>query len=242
MRLLPFTQQVKVIQKKFSEDAKTALANQLLQRFISCQYLGINDGSKLEFRQNQYGKPYLVRSNFSYSMSNQQGFTSMVISLEDNNEIGIDLASISDTKNFGENYLEHFKDIFHPQEFKIVNKIDNPDELKVLFTEYWALKESYTKKLGVGLNGDLSSYNFQQVPRLKPVSSQSLDTEFFRVRLDHQWESSTTLSVEDEVQRIDIRLAMLNPDIVVSVCGDRISDKNPLLVKIPLQTIVDFFQ
>lgn len=239
MRQLPFQQQVKIMQKKFTLDAKTALANQLLQRFISCLCLGTHDQSKLQFKQNQYGKPYLVDSDFSFSMSNQQGYTSMVISLV-NEEIGIDLASCSDVDKFGVDYLEHFHDIFHPEEFQILQGIKSSDDLKLIFTEYWALKESYTKKLGVGLNGDLASYNFTNVPKLhSTIYTETPIDDTLQIHHPVSWNNSTKLSLAGEPHNIDIHLAIIpNTDIVLSICGKIPED--PLLIRTPISLITKY--
>lgn len=239
MRLLPFQQQVKIMHKKFTADAKTALANQLLQRFISCLCLNTTDQSKLQFKQNQYGKPYLVDSDFSFSMSNQQGYTSMVISLL-NKDIGIDLASCSDVDKFGEDYLRHFKDIFHPDEYQNLSQIKDNDDSRLVFTEYWALKESYTKKLGVGLNGDLASYNFTNVAKLQPTTYQTnLPDDQLQTQHHVQWENSTKLSITNQIENIDISLVMIpNSDIVISICGEIPED--PVLIKVPITLMTKF--
>jgi len=232
------------MQKKFPQDAKTSLSNQLLQRFISCLCLQNPDQSILQFGSNQYGKPHLVGSQFSFSMSNQQGYTSMVVSLK-GNQVGIDLASCSDVDQFDNDYIPNFKDIFHRDEYEVLERVKEDDK-RLLFTEYWALKESYTKKLGVGLNGDLTSYNFQNVPLLdssledyhntKAIRSSQKNT-IFEIK-PVKWKSETNLSINSKLEDLDIHLALINPNLVVSVCGE--IQEEPLLVKVPLRSIVQF--
>ncbi|ODQ59966.1 hypothetical protein WICANDRAFT_83965 [Wickerhamomyces anomalus NRRL Y-366-8] len=193
-------------------------------------------------------------------MSNQQGYTSMVISYQ-SEEVGIDLASISDIEKFGNGYLTHFKDIFHPDEYDFLESVHDAKELECLFTEYWALKESYTKKLGIGLNGELGAYNFQNVAKLsKPTinsidsssfdsssidsssfDSSSIDSNSFDLKPNSHWSDSTKLFINNtHIQPLDIHLTMLNNDIVLSVCGDQIPN-TPSLIKIPLSLITKFF-
>ncbi|CCH42101.1 L-aminoadipate-semialdehyde dehydrogenase-phosphopantetheinyl transferase [Wickerhamomyces ciferrii] len=219
-------------------NAKTALANQLLQRFISCLYLGTTDQSSLVFKQNEYGKPYLVGSDFSFSMSNQQGYTSMVIN-PNGKEIGIDLASCKDVEKFEQDYLNHFQNIFHENEFKLLEEHTNKDELKLIFTTYWALKESYTKYLGIGLNSDLSSYNFQNVELLPENSNPVQMDDPMIIRHNINWSNSTKLEITNEPQKENIWLTKVTPDIVVSIIG--YIPRQPRLIKIPLKSITNYF-
>ncbi|KAH3675986.1 hypothetical protein WICMUC_002282 [Wickerhamomyces mucosus] len=222
---------------RFSSDSKTSLSNQLLQRFISCIYRNTTDITKVEFEYNKFGKPSLVDTNLCFSMSNQQGYTSMIINT-DMKEVGIDLASIKDLNKFGNNYLDNFAEIFHENEYKYLSKYDNY-ELKVIFTEFWALKESYAKKLGVGLNADLQSFDFRNVHLVNYKTSRELKN-YLEIQKS-QWNSSATLYIYDNLEKdLNIFLNRLNPDIVVSVIGESIDQ--PLIVKIPIDTILEYFQ
>lgn len=164
----------------------------------------------------------------------------MVISYQ-SEEVGIDLASISDIEKFGNGYLTHFKDIFHPDEYDFLESVHDAKELECLFTEYWALKESYTKKLGIGLNGELGAYNFQNVAKLSKPTINSTDSNSFDLKPNSHWSDSTKLFINNtHIQPLDIHLTMLNNDIVLSVCGDQIPN-TPSLIKIPLSLITKFF-
>ncbi|KAH3683165.1 hypothetical protein WICPIJ_005862 [Wickerhamomyces pijperi] len=264
LRLLPFQQQTKIISKKFNKDAQTALANQLLQRFVCCLFKKSTDINSVEFGFNSFGKPYLLDTNhdhssssssssssnnkLSFSMSNQQGFTSMIINTS-NREVGIDLASISDCDKFGplDQLISNFKDIFHEDEFEILNQIEKDHKLKVLFTEYWALKESYAKKIGIGLNANIETFNFKfvgSVEYLQPKERENPSIDQLKLLQNQQvqWMDSTKLYIYDNLEKnLDIFLTQLTKDIVVSVVGDSLENA-PLVVKVPLDTIVGYFQ
>lgn len=238
LRLLPFPAQTRIISKRFPQDQRTALANQLLQRFICCLLLN-TDMPSLRFSSNRYGKPQLEGdTSLQFSMSNQRGYSSMVVSTR---ECGIDLASCDDVNQFGEGYIGHFKDIFHEDEYTHLQSIDNKAVLKNVFTHYWALKESYTKKLGVGLNGDMPSYNFRDVGPLVYNASMEAKKTVFKVRTTPEWDSNTRLSIYGNDEPLSIWSAMLTPDVVVSVCQNAALGAEPTLVQVDLQDVVDFF-
>lgn len=211
------------------DDQKTALANQLLQRFV-CSLLVNTDANSLVFTSNRYGKPQIQGSDVHFSMSNQRGFTSMVIA---STECGIDLASPSDVA--GVDHLVHFKDIFHDDEYDYLMTVEDSTSV---FTHYWALKESFTKKLGVGLNGDLQAYNFRDVRSLEH-DGHLVHQGVFKVR-DPKWDSSPKLSVHGEEQPLQIWSTMLTPDVVISTC--HAGHQTPQLVEVDLETIVKFLE
>jgi phosphopantetheinyl transferase len=161
----------------------------------------------------------------------------MVVS---NKECGIDLANCTDVDQFGEGYLDHFKDIFHEHEYWYLKSVEDTDELKNTFTHYWALKESYTKKLGIGLNGDLASYNFRNVDKLQ-CNEEFISTQtVLKVRKIPQWNCKIQLSIYGNDESISIWSSMIDPQIVVSICQAE-SPNVPKLVEIDLETIVHFF-
>lgn len=156
-------------------------------------------------------------------------------------EVGIDLASTKVVDDFGdEDYVRHFKDIFHPVEFELLESISEPSALKNVFTHFWALKEGYTKKLGVGLNGSLKDYAFYGVSQLKNTADKKElqgPTQKFP-----EWQNDIKLRVFDEPECVDIHSTMIDDDIVVSVCQDGKPTLAPKLVQIPLETLVAFFE
>ncbi|CDR38875.1 CYFA0S02e07668g1_1 [Cyberlindnera fabianii] len=242
LRLLPFESQTRIISKKFSKDAQTALANQLLQRYICCCLTGktIRD---LQFTTNEYGKPRLVDSDVAFSMSNQRGYTSMVVSLI-GIEVGVDLASTDDVNQFGDDdYIKHFRDIFHPKEFEYLESIKDERTRRDVFTHFWALKESYTKLLGVGLNGDLTSYWFSNVEPLYYTEQADENSEGLIIHSRIKWDNQISLRVFDNLEKTSIFSTMIDNQVVVSICQDAPThDTSPLLIEVPLKTIMDFFQ
>lgn len=190
----------------------------------------------LSFTSNEYGKPQLEGCGFQFSMSNQQGYTSMVVSRA---QCGIDLANCNDVDKFGTGYLAHFRDIFHPDEYEALEALADDEQTKNRFTHYWALKESYTKLLGVGLNGDLKSYNFSNVNTLRCDDTVEAHDTFQR-RTEPLWDSSITLAIGGVDEDISIYSTMLNKEIVVSACTLDHLTETPTLVHVKLEDIVKF--
>lgn len=246
LRLLPFHQQAKIVSKRFAIDAQTALANQLLQRFISCLFKETVDINAVQFGFNSFGKPYLLdntteNGTLSFSMSNQQGFTSMLINIE-GKEVGVDLASVSDCDKFGpeDQLISNFKDIFHEDEFSFLNGMIGK-EMELYFTAYWALKESYAKKIGVGLNADLKSFNFKDVNMIEFLDDNQRDDAHLLIQ-KVKWMNSTILSIYDNIEQgLGIFVTRLIKDLLVSVVGDDLAEQTPLVVKVPLDTIIEYF-
>jgi 4'-phosphopantetheinyl transferase len=130
------------------------------------------------FGLNAYGKPHLANPDpnldIQFNLSHTHGLA--VLALAINREVGIDVENL-DRQESNTDIAERF---FAPEE--VSELISQPqDKQPVRFLEYWTLKESYIKAIGMGLSCPLESFAFQpgvlqQAPRLlrvdDPVLSQ----------------------------------------------------------------------
>lgn len=130
------------------------------------------------FGLNAYGKPHLANPDpnldIQFNLSHTHGMA--VLALVINREVGIDVENL-DRQESNTDIAERF---FAPEEVREL--ISQPqDKQPFRFLEYWTLKESYIKAIGMGLSCPLESFAFQprspqQAPRLlrvdDPVLSQ----------------------------------------------------------------------
>jgi len=124
------------------------LGADLLIRSIACRYLSVNN-EQLDFRTNEYGKPYIYGSNdFHYNLSHSGKW---VVCAVDRQPVGIDVEAVAPVD------LDIARTFFSPEE--VVYIMGRPGaERTGLFYELWTLKESYVKALGCGLSNPLNSF------------------------------------------------------------------------------------
>ena len=162
---------------RFDRHRHTYLVSHALLRGALSQLVD-RSPAQWQFGLNAYGKPHLANSvphlDIQFNLSHTQGMA--VLALAMNREVGIDVEHL-DRQETNTDIAERF---FAPEE--VTELIGQPqDQQPVRFLEYWTLKESYIKAIGMGLSCPLESFAFQpgapqQAPRLlrvdDPVLSQ----------------------------------------------------------------------
>lgn len=156
IRILPLSVQNAILAKKGDKLKEIALSNRLLELFGCSKWTGFPK-KDLKFARGKYGKPYLEDLFVEFSMSN--GCNSVVMVVQ-GTSVGIDVASTTDCKNWGDNYLEEFVDIFSDEEYAALQNSAH-DQLDELFTYYWSMKESYMKLTGTGLNTNIKNIDLK---------------------------------------------------------------------------------
>ena len=139
--------------KKFYnyEDALRCLVADILVRYVINTIYKI-ENRKIVFYQNKYGKPFI--KNFANIHFNVSHSGSWVVCAVDNTHIGIDIEQI---KPIDVTIAEYFC-----QKCEIDDLMNKTKVAKLLyFYEIWALKESYTKMKGEGLNIKLDSFSIK---------------------------------------------------------------------------------
>jgi 4'-phosphopantetheinyl transferase len=100
----------------------------------------IAKGRKLEFKYNEYGKPYVVGNEDVYFSVSHSG--KYIAFIKDKYEVGIDIEEI---KKFKTKVVGKF---FTAEERDYLSKIEN--NLNIEGYKIWTQKEAYLKKIGTG--------------------------------------------------------------------------------------------
>lgn len=103
---------------------------------------------KAEFEYNSHGKPYFTDIPLYFNMSHTDGAVAVVIS---ENEVGIDIQKAAKP------HQKIAKKVCSECEMRLINESDEPEKV---FTTLWALKESYLKCIGTGINRSLKDIDF----------------------------------------------------------------------------------
>ncbi|MHC5229301.1 4'-phosphopantetheinyl transferase family protein [Enterococcus sp. LJL99] len=149
----------------FPMDKKRSLIGGLLIRAMLLEYFSIEE-SQLSFNKNFYGKPYLNGySDIYYNLSHAGDYVCCSVS---DTEVGIDVERIDPSMN-----LADFETFFSQEEWKQVQ--DKQQDGHEIFFSLWTLKESYVKKIGVGLSKDFTSFSISLKEQIKLVD-QELDS------------------------------------------------------------------
>ncbi len=115
------------------EDKKRSIYSEMLVKYAV--YNSKSPIEKIQFEENNYGKPRVKGWNLNYNVSHSGNYVVLAIN---NKDIGIDIQEKFEI-DFG------VLQFFHKSEQKAIQK--DPS----LFFTFWALKESFLKYLGVGL-------------------------------------------------------------------------------------------
>lgn len=123
------------------------LLHAFLNRILS--FLLNSKPVELEFYQNTYGKPYLKENSVFFNISHS-GKT-WAIALSGNDEVGIDIESISNVKG----YKDIVSSYFHSEEITYIN---NSNDDKRAFFYLWTRKEALLKAIGKGIDEGLNKF------------------------------------------------------------------------------------
>ncbi len=129
-------------------DFMLSMGGELLARAIIRQRLKIKN-EDIIFSKTQYGKPFLVgRDNFHFNVSHSG---ELVICAAADIEIGCDCELID-----ANNKIDELKIVYTPGEYKMIQSLSGRDRI-IFCHNLWALKESYLKCAGIGLNEEPAS-------------------------------------------------------------------------------------
>ncbi|ODV84062.1 hypothetical protein CANARDRAFT_29511 [[Candida] arabinofermentans NRRL YB-2248] len=196
LRMLSLKHQMKIRNNKSQKDRLIKLLTSLFLKYLVSCYEGSElIWDHLSVSVEKYGKPFLKNRGYSYNLSDEDGFVSICIdftnvdSIDSPDAIGLDLANPKDIeafniRNLKDFYKSDFRDIFTDNEIEQIDKIferdlvgDRVSQLRYL-SQYWALKESYSKYKGYGLHRGLQSYEFLNVRQLQPYQKAKKDDTF----------------------------------------------------------------
>lgn len=131
----------------FPQDRLRFCQRRATVRCILSRYTGIKP-ARLEFRHNDYGKPFLVRSGdldaLNFSVSSSSDLT--VICVARSLELGIDLEEAG-----GEEISRReANSVLRPAEQNVL--ADHAEDFHETFLRFWTCKEAILKAIGMGLS------------------------------------------------------------------------------------------
>jgi 4'-phosphopantetheinyl transferase len=130
-------------------------------RMLLGWYLGIG-AAKIQFRYNQYGKPYLsgdCAGRLHFNVAHSRGLA--LYALRSDGEVGVDIEYMNEDVAFSG--IAH--QFFSPEEYATLCAL--PAELRLrAFYDGWVRKEAYVKAVGRGLHISLSDFSVSLSPGL----------------------------------------------------------------------------
>ena len=159
----------------------------------------------VEIPRTEYGKPCIKKTNKRthflsttaqpplLSVSHHGSFVTMATLKNDNPKssllMGIDLVVVDAQPQEGvERYLSYFRGVFSPKEWRIIIGQVSPLQKMREFFCRWALREAYTKALGVGLGMDFGSFEIDcggENEAWKLCNSCGQETSIKRIKITH---------------------------------------------------------
>lgn len=155
LQYVSFDKQQRINAFRDRRDSQLVLMADLLIRAVACRYLSIKN-DYLDFRINEYGKPYIYGSNYFYYNLSHSG--RWVVCAVNHDQVGIDIEEIVPIElDIAQNYLSK-KEITY-----IVKKpeVERAEAFYVILT----LKESYIKAMGYGLSKNLNSFTVKIISK-----------------------------------------------------------------------------
>ncbi|WP_202702732.1 4'-phosphopantetheinyl transferase superfamily protein [Flavobacterium sp. UGB4466] len=137
LEFLPQKFRQEVLKYRKWDDRYNCLFGKLMVRMGS-HILGNHSFEFEKMVKDNYGKPYMLGSNFNFNISHSGN---MVVCVFSKQEIGVDIEEINDID------YSLFENVFSAQEFAEINR-DGLDK----FYEFWTRKESVIKAIGKGMS------------------------------------------------------------------------------------------
>ncbi len=189
------------------DDRKRGVAAHVLMK-----YGWIESGRKianLKILYNAYGKPYLQNDeSFCFNLSHAGKWVAIAYG---NFEVGIDIEQIQE-KRYG--IVEQF---YGDKEKVYIQKADSVKEGNRRFTQIWTIKESYLKYLGIGLNKELNSFDFEIKEQIrlynKRGEKQSQLSFFSKLFRDEYYLSICGIEKEIQIKEIYVEDLLENESI-----------------------------
>ncbi|KAG7478864.1 L-aminoadipate-semialdehyde dehydrogenase-phosphopantetheinyl transferase [Solea senegalensis] len=151
----------------FTKDAKSAMAGRLLLRKFVCERAGI-PWSEIRLERSTKGKPYLAAplkvgsdsgEAWSFNLSHQGDYA--VLAAEQGFQVGVDI--MKNTMPGSSSVPEFFRIMtrqFTAHEWSIIQSAGLEQQRLAAFYRHWALKESFIKAIGTGLDFNLQRVEF----------------------------------------------------------------------------------
>ncbi|MDR0381069.1 MAG: 4'-phosphopantetheinyl transferase superfamily protein [Oscillospiraceae bacterium] len=139
---------------RFEADRARCLLGAVLVRYLAAR-AGLPRGEALMFTCNRYGKPYFAGRGRYFNLSHSGDW---IICGWSDREIGVDVQHLTPVAP------DIDRLVFHEKERAVLRTARSDEARRVLFYDYWTLKEAYVKYLGTGLSTPLRSICFHLSP------------------------------------------------------------------------------
>jgi len=144
---------------------------------------------KFSFKTNAYGKPFVAapaqQQAVHFNLSHTEGLAAVAISRR--TELGIDVENIH-RQDMTQALAEQF---FAPEECLAVAQT-REHERSAKMLEFWTLKESYIKAVGMGLSIELYSFAFKLATATQAARLLRLDTQADALEAWRFWQGQPT--------------------------------------------------
>jgi len=149
LNLIPHTQLTQILSYKNKKDRdKRLIARTFLYNYCKNNYQ-LNDFNVF---YNKYAKPYFNSTKIKFSFSYSKDYILIGISLD--RDIGVDI----EYKDKSLDIQNLVSSVMHVEEILVYEGLNAQSKVDY-FYDIWSSKESYIKKIGVGLSYDISSLN-----------------------------------------------------------------------------------
>lgn len=171
LNLLPLERQQKVHRYRRVIDQKLSIISYLLLLYGLRQEYGITESVRWMHDHNQ--KPYLIDyPHIHFNISHCECCAAVAIS---NREIGIDVQNVTTYD------AALASSVCSTSELEQLSQSTQPD---MLFIQYWALKESYLKKIGTGITKGMKHLDFSAASTL---AFSQYDCHFHLLQRSHYY-------------------------------------------------------
>lgn len=174
LELLADEERARLARFRFKRDRMTFLTTRVLVRVVLSRYEQTAPAA-WRFEANDYGRPRVAGetdTRIRFNLSNTEGLVVCAVTYDA--EVGVDVERLRHNPP-----LEVAETFFAPEEVVAIRALPAADQPR-RFYDYWTLKESYIKALGVGLAMPLDRFTFDfphnGMPRVR-VAGDTHNTE-----------------------------------------------------------------
>jgi len=173
---------------RFTQHKHTYLVSHALVR-LALSHLTEVDPAKFSFTTNAYGKPFITtpiqHQTLHFNLSHTEGLAAIAISRH--TALGIDVEN-KDRQILTQSIAEQF---FAPEECHAVAQASE-HERSTKMLEFWTLKESYIKAVGMGLSIALDSFAFKLATAQQAACLLRLDAQAEELSAWRFWQGQPT--------------------------------------------------
>ncbi len=183
------------IEKKEKSIKREFFLRLILSKYVSKNFFNFN------FYYSEYGKPYLTNDLESgpiqFNVSNS--FEYLVIGISFRNQIGIDIEKIRSSIDYNRLVNRFFSERENIYFFSLDAK-----EREEIFFQWWTVKESVVKNLGIGMRLPPNKFDIPLDNDTNKILIQykDINTELFYYNFLLSDDSKSSLCVQKEAKRI----------------------------------------